>query len=100
MSTTVSFAGGLPDGLGIFGFFFVLVPTAFAIFRTSAVGFANVGALVVGELAVELVVVAVVVVAVVVELPVSPEPLGMSAVFVLPHAARPMQAATSASPFE
>src|SRR4051812_30240080 len=93
MSTTVSFAGGLPLGFGIFGFFFVSVPTASAIFLTSAVGLANVGAL--------AAVVAVVVVAVVVDALVLPEPSGMSAVFVLlPQAARPMEAASTASPLE
>jgi hypothetical protein len=86
----------LPDGFGIFGFFLVLVPTAFAIFVTSAVGFAKVG----GFAVVFVVVVSVVVVAVVVELLESAEALGMSAVLVLPHAASPMHAATSASPFE
>src|SRR3954452_19633550 len=90
MSTTVSFDGGLPDGFGIFGFFFVFVPTASAIFVTSAVGFANEGGF--------AVVVVVVSVAVVVA-PVSPEPLGMSAVLELPQAARPMQAAASAGHF-
>src|SRR4051794_13405498 len=92
MSTAVSFAGGLPDGFGIFGFFFVSVPTALAIFVTSAVGLANVGGL--------AVVVVVVAAVAVVEAPVSPDPLGMSAVFVLPQAASPMQATASAGHFE
>jgi hypothetical protein len=93
MSTTVSLLGGLPDGFGIFGFFFVLVLIAAASFFTSAVGLANVG-VVAGVVAV------VAVVAVVVDALVLPEPLGMSAVFVLlPQAASPMQAATSATPF-
>src|SRR5436190_8004131 len=88
MSTTISCFGGLPLGFGIFGFFFVSVPTASASFFTSAVGFANVGG---------LAVVSVVLVAVVADAPV-PELLGMSAVFVLPppHEAKPMQAAASA----
>src|SRR4051794_12752911 len=88
MSTTINCFGGLPAGFGIFGFFLVSVPTASASFFTSAVGFANVGGFAVVA----------VVVAVVVDAPVSPELLGMSAVFVLPppHAARPMQAAASA----
>jgi len=44
-STTVSFFGGSPDGFVIFGFFFVSVPTAFASFRTAALGLAKVGGL-------------------------------------------------------
>jgi hypothetical protein len=88
MSTTVSFVGGLPDGFGIFGSFFVSVPIAPAIFVTAAVGFAKVGCAVV-------VVVDVVVDVVVVAL-ASPEPLGMSAFFVPPpHAASPRHAAAS-----
>src|SRR5215212_3334317 len=89
MSTTVSSAGGLPVGFGIFGFFFVSVPTASAIFCTSAVGLAKVGA---------LVVVSVVAVVAVAAAPVSPAPLGISAVFVppLPQAARPTQSAIRA----
>src|SRR5215217_5852854 len=89
MSTTVSLAGGLPVGFGIFGFFFVSVPTASAIFFTSAVGFAKVGA---------LVVVSVVAVVAVAAAPVFPAPLGISAVFVppLPQAARPTQSPASA----
>src|SRR4051794_31906796 len=92
MSTTVSFFGGAPAGFAIFGFFLGSVPTPLASFVTSAVGLANVGGLA-----------AVVVVAVVavVDAPVSPEPLGMSAVFVLlPQAARPMHAAASAGHLE
>jgi hypothetical protein len=85
MSTTVSLAGGLPDGLGIFGFFLVSVPIAFASFRTAAVGLAKVGGFA-----------GLVVVVCVVEVPVSGPPLGMSAVFVLPQAASPMQATASA----
>jgi ketosteroid isomerase-like protein len=88
MSTTVSCFGGLPLGFAIFGFFFVSAPTASAIFFTSAVGFANVGG---------LAVVSVVLVAVPADVPVLPELLGMSAVFVPPpHAAKPTQAAASA----
>src|SRR6476469_9370674 len=91
MSTTVSFAGGLPDGFGIFGFFFVFVPTAAASFVTAAVGLANVGALA------GVVVDGVVDVSATDELPVSPDPLGIAAVFVPPpHAARPTHAAASA----
>src|SRR4051812_49867781 len=87
MSTTVSLDGGLPDGFGIFGFFFVLVPTASAIFFTSAVGFAKVGGLVVAC-----------VVVVVVDAPVPPELLGMSAGFLppLPRGARPMHTTATA----
>src|SRR5689334_7386932 len=90
MSTTVSFAGGLPFGLGIFGFFFVSVPTASAIRWTSAVGLANVGGLAAAS---------VVVVAGVDDVAFS-EPFGMSAVLVLPQAAMPMQQPASASAFE
>src|SRR3954453_6766035 len=91
MSTTVSFFGGVPEGLAISGFFLVFVPPPLASFVTSAVGFANVGGLAA----------VVVVVAVVGDAPVSPEPLGMSAVFVLlPQAARPMHAAASAGHLE
>src|SRR4051812_47858555 len=74
----------------IFGFFFVEVPTAAAIFLISAVGspksaFAVV-AVVSGMGATDVAF-------------VSPVPLGMSAVLLLPpQAARPMQAAASASP--
>src|SRR4051794_41890504 len=87
MSTTVSLAGGLPDGLGIFGFFFVVVPTAFATFVTAALGLAKVGGFAGAS----------VVVAVVVEALVLTEELGISAVLVPPpHAARPTHAAASA----
>jgi hypothetical protein len=65
----------------IFGFFLVSVPTASAIFCTSALGFAKVGA---------FAVVSVVVSVGVAIVPVS-DPSGISAVFELPHAARATQ---------
>src|SRR4051794_28598351 len=84
----VSFFGGSPDGLMIFGFFFVEAPTAAAIFLISAVGVPSAGCAVV----------AVVVVSIGAEaVDVSLE-LGISAVLVPPpQAARPTQAAPSAS---
>src|SRR5690349_15136621 len=90
MSTTVSCVGGLPLGLGIFGFFLVSVPTASAIRWTSAVGLANVGGLAGASVVVDVGVEAV----------DFSEPFGMSAVFVLPQAAMPTQQAVSASAFE